>query len=303
MIHYANNKDKYMSYVRSEYGKFKLYKIHTNLEPIPGVNKPASAFWGSPVFSNENWAEALQYLELDIEYSDVVYWHLSKGSKVLQVTLKDTENGSLDEFIVQDDDLLFRKCPSYIDYQKLKDRGFVALELMDGGIGHYFKNKTELMFNAFDCDSIVVLDPKKIVVDFVLNSEEKYFNELEMTEETYNILKKSVEHRMRILRDRPTLIADLSKLDTYELSKKYDVSRTQVSVWRKMFHEQLGMPDDQLYPKIRKYKTREIIPVDELLTHKPMELSRKYGQPVSSIKARKYKLKKNMNMMKNLGTA
>lgn len=42
--------------------------------------------------------------------------------------------------------------------------GIVAVELMDGWIGHRFENFLEASFNTWDCESIVVLDETKIEI-------------------------------------------------------------------------------------------------------------------------------------------
>jgi hypothetical protein len=292
MIKYADRHDKFMSYIRSEYGNFKLSKIKTNL-----TTKPIKAFWGTRAFTNYSWIEAIEDLCLNVDYEDVVYWRLKNKSKILQVTLDDIKNGTLDEFIIES------QYEKMLDYKKMKGQGIVALELMDGSIGHYFTNSTEILFNAFDCESIVVLDPKMICVDFILDSKNKYFNELKMTKDKYDLFRLSAHSGIRMLTSHPALLDDFKKLDTWELEYKYQVSRTTVAYWRKTCAVRLGMSDDQLYPKIRKYQDHNIIPVDELFKYKASELSKKYGCTKRTIWQRKSKVRKRINEIKKLSDA
>ena len=147
--------------------------IKTDLTNI-GLNKPKKALWGSPTdaeFGWKDWCEVEEWwpskAETFEDYISVGFtWTLEEGSKVYEIhTIEDLEKMDQEGFIKWDIwGTYFINRKAQIDFQKLKDAGYVAVELFDGYIGHMFVNALEESMNYWDCESIVVLDPSKVVL-------------------------------------------------------------------------------------------------------------------------------------------
>ena len=58
--------------------------------------------------------------------------------------------------------LSFNYIMASLDFNKLLEDNIIAVQLLDGSIGHRFITDIETMFNSWDCESIVVLDESKI---------------------------------------------------------------------------------------------------------------------------------------------
>ena len=150
---------------------FDMAKIVTNLESTD-LNKPRSAWWGSPVDAELGWAQwcleeefALDEYDFD---KDPITWTLPEDAKVFRVTLKDVLDplfGELYSFVDHYYISLFHHYCK-LDFNKLAEAGIVAVELTDPSIGHGFYNPVESMFNYWDCQSIVVLDSSKIQFNY-----------------------------------------------------------------------------------------------------------------------------------------
>lgn len=143
-------------------------KIVTDLDEC--INKPRKALWGSPVdaeFGWRDWCESENWYpshhkHQDIEdyFSKSFKWTLKDGSKILTInTISDLED--LDKKVYFDHEVPFLYIPG-LNFHKLLEDGYSAVELTDGYIGHYYKNDLEMAFNSWDCQSIVVLDPKQV---------------------------------------------------------------------------------------------------------------------------------------------
>lgn len=174
--------------------EFSPTMIKTNLSSSY-LCKPEDAWWGSPEDADYGWKEWCKSESFgNYDFGKPIRWHLEKGSKIFQIDDESVFNLDLDnEFLkyVYFEDIDFntirmpfeemvrylkfersQDCycdPEYknlkINFYKLLDDGFVAVELMNSCIGHCFINKVEIMFNGWDCESIVVLDPDKIVFE------------------------------------------------------------------------------------------------------------------------------------------
>lgn len=186
---------QYVTYFWHEIEEFDPEKIFINLEPALTGSKPRRAFWGSPkdgetVYGWKDWCENEGYGE-DYNFDCPIFWHLKEGSKIFQingpdVSYLDKDNKLLDYISAYDynrkelsHDVFFelitdedndRAMFSYnykLQFEKLLKDDIVAVELMNACIGHAFINPIETMFNAWDCESIVVLDKSKIVFDSI----------------------------------------------------------------------------------------------------------------------------------------
>ena len=145
-------------------------KLVTDLKE--SIGKPMSAWWGSPVDSEYGWIDWCNQEEFipkgasfDKYFTDnnKIIWTLDESAKILEVNeVADLEDYFELGYIEDKSDE-----PEYKDYHwnfyKVLEAGYSAIELTDGGIGHYFHNRIELMMNSWDCESIVVLDPSKII--------------------------------------------------------------------------------------------------------------------------------------------
>jgi len=162
MIVESNKDVKYVTYLK--YGvSFDPSKIVIDLnnEYNGCLFKPDKGFWGSPVDARYGWKEWCENEEFgDYVFKKPVYWTLTSG-KILQVNwdeVKNKETSNLTKYIKLGD-----HC-SYIvlDWDKMLKDGIVAVQLMDGCIGHCFKYDLETHFYAWDCESIVVLDKSRL---------------------------------------------------------------------------------------------------------------------------------------------
>ena len=150
--------------------KFDSSKLLTDLSLHLG-SKPKSAWWGSPVdaefgwkdwCSSEHWLPA-KAVSFDDYFSDsnAIKWKLIDGTKVLNFdTLEDIEFCLENKFIVKVIDYAY--C---FDFIRLLESGYSAVELknLDFRYGSILPIALELLFSSWDCQSIVVLDPSKII--------------------------------------------------------------------------------------------------------------------------------------------
>ena len=157
---------KYVTYGLGN--KFNPDKLVTDL--TCSIGKPASAWWGSPInteFGWKDWCKSENFipsrgLSFEEYFSDnnKIVWTLKEGSKILLIdSIYDLNDFQRLDYIVEG------KYDSWeFDFKKILNDGYTAIQLNDAGIGHYFMNRLELLMNSWDCESIVVLDPSKIVI-------------------------------------------------------------------------------------------------------------------------------------------
>lgn len=133
------------------------------------INKPQTAFWGSPIDADWGWKEWCKAEEFgDYDWDNPIYFRLKSNSVILKIDIFDLREEVLGEYISKND--FMPRYLSNLDFNKIVEDGIDAVELMDGRIGHLFLNNDyEFMFNSWDCESIVILN--KDVIEFV-NSEE-----------------------------------------------------------------------------------------------------------------------------------
>ena len=81
--------------------------------------------------------------------------------KVFHTKVENKETSNLTKYVKPM--MIGDYCPySVLDWNKMLEDGIVAVQLMNGSIGHRFINKLEEQFNGWDCESIVVLDKSRL---------------------------------------------------------------------------------------------------------------------------------------------
>ena len=143
--------------------------IVTNLNTGP-TQKPEMALWGSPTdatFGWKDWCECEQWipsknLSFEDYFKTFFTWTLAKDAKVYNVAnMEDIQWLAYKDIIHYDHE---RFHTLIIDYRRLYEEGYDAMELINPCLGHYFLNDLEMLFNGWDCESIVVLDPSKVIL-------------------------------------------------------------------------------------------------------------------------------------------
>lgn len=169
MDYISSINDKYVTYLRKAAGPFDINAIFTDLTPRV-INKPKSAFWGSPLnakFGWKDWCESEEWGDLG---GDKVIWTLQEGSKILRIIRKEVEDmktSPLLKYYIKERIVSSTRAEYgdfYLNFTELARQNYAAVELMDASIGHSFTNRLELSFNVWDCQSIVVLDPSKLII-------------------------------------------------------------------------------------------------------------------------------------------
>ena len=153
------------------YGKgneFDASLLHPILRET-SFGKPDGCFWGSPVNAKYGWKEwCLSEDFWDISrFEEKIVWILKPHTKVLCIRNYD----DIDYFVKKgfiyldpyNDEYLFSRDNYVINFDKIKRAGYSAIELFDSSIGHRYWKKYDRLFNGWDCESIVVLDPSVIV--------------------------------------------------------------------------------------------------------------------------------------------
>lgn len=170
-----NSDDKiYLTYLKKDALPFDRRKIEVQIGNIKSfLNKPDYAWWGSPINAEFGWKEWCFCEEFHIEdydWHNPIKWKLAPNTKILTIDWEDilqNDKSILDRYSIKPHENLpitFRNSPIGLDYNKLYSDGIYAIELLDGNIGHCFRNSYEFMFNSWDCESIVVLDKTKIEI-------------------------------------------------------------------------------------------------------------------------------------------
>lgn len=157
----ADRNKIYVTYWREhKNGKFDPKLIETNLSCL--ICKPTKAFWGSPVNATFGWKEWCEGDDYEHDFSNPIYWRLKEGSKILTVNMEDVTDPKSMLYLYAHLDC--GGMLNYFDFRKMREDGIDAVELMDANIGHLCINRLERMFNAWDCESIVLLNPSKLIL-------------------------------------------------------------------------------------------------------------------------------------------
>ena len=139
------------------------------------LNKPDKAWWGSPVNAEYGWKEYCigeewiprkfhKSMSIEEYFSDSnkCTWSLKSSSNILSIE----DLGDI--YFMRDHDYFKKYDDRYrdiytLDYELLRELGYIAVELLNPYIGHMFTDPYEMSFNSWDCESIVVLEPKNII--------------------------------------------------------------------------------------------------------------------------------------------
>jgi len=168
MIVESNENIKYVTYFQKgeTFDPDKIV-IDLNNKHNGFLFKPDKGFWGSPVDAKYGWKEwtESEYFR-DYDYDNPIYWTLISG-KILQIDWDEVKNktsSDLIKYITKPYHIDYTLNDLYIvlDWDKMLKDDIVAVQLMDGCIGHCFKYDLEMHFNAWDCESIVVLDKSRL---------------------------------------------------------------------------------------------------------------------------------------------
>ena len=158
---------KYITYGLGN--KFYPEKLVTDL--TCEIGKPYRAWWGSPIDAeygwkewceNEDWFPNRKSITLEEYFNsdNSIIWTLEEGTKILEInTIEDLDSFFEKGYIKEYDSFDFKW-----NFYKVLEDGYSAIQLNDGYIGHYFKSRLELLMNSWDCESICVLDPSKIII-------------------------------------------------------------------------------------------------------------------------------------------
>ena len=156
------NKDKvYVSYLHMEFDK-KYFNCNDviSLNPFDPINKPRYGFWASPIDAEFGWKDFCEQNQMEDMMGGVKFtFKLSKDAKIFNI--KDLDDIERLPY-TSSTEIAFAESV-FVDFDELKRRGYDGVELFDSGIGHYFANKKELCFNAWDCESIVIWNPDIII--------------------------------------------------------------------------------------------------------------------------------------------
>lgn len=158
----------YWSY-QSDKGHFDKDRIVIDLEPDVANNKPMSAFWGSPENAEYGWKEYCYQFGYNegYDFNNPIKWKLKEGSKIYTID-KDDVYGDKSEELLKYVNMEYHAKYDYtsyhnIEFNKMVNDGIDGIELLDSCIGHMCINTIEGLFFSWDCESIVVFDPSKIV--------------------------------------------------------------------------------------------------------------------------------------------
>lgn len=160
---------KYITYGLGN--KFDINKVSIKLKT--SIGKPEEAFWGSPIDAYYGWKEWTKnncYIPHRNRYNspedyykpeNTIIWTLEEDTKVLDIySVSDLRRYKHDGYIIYKTNVFKRY---EWNFEKLLEDGYYAIELHDATIGHRFTSDLEMFMNAWDCESIAVLDPTKIV--------------------------------------------------------------------------------------------------------------------------------------------
>ena len=175
LIEQTKDSDVYYTYLKKDRSFNPCYI--TTYFGLPGIiNKPDQAFCGCRTGSNYDWKKWCENENFELEvynWQNPIFWKLEKDNKILRIDIQDVikeDNNFLSKYLANPNDypeefrnLLNFSYTAIFDFNKFRRDDIIAVELMNGGIGHMFMNKYERAFYAWDCDSIVVLDETKII--------------------------------------------------------------------------------------------------------------------------------------------
>ena len=148
-----NNTYKYITHFKS---KFDEGKIITNLEPIETLNKPKEALWACRT-DKDYWIRWYIDTFNKCPYIDKKIFELKDGSRIFTIdNMEDVLYLAKCKYFIEDEENLY----PYLDFPNLP---FDAIEYNNACIGHLFRNKYEIAFDAWDIECLLVLNPNIIL--------------------------------------------------------------------------------------------------------------------------------------------
>lgn len=142
-----NNIHKYIIHLKS---KFDESRIVINLKPIESINKPEEALWACRT-DKDHWIRWYIDTFNKCPYVDKKIFELKDGSRIFTIgNMEDVLYLAKHNYFIEDE-----YEHSYLDYPNLP---FDAIEYNDACIGHFFYNKYEITFNAWDVECLLVLN-------------------------------------------------------------------------------------------------------------------------------------------------
>lgn len=159
MITNSNPNKIYITYL--EYNNvFNSDLIETNLESIYPTFKPKRAFWGSPSDAKFGWKEWCEREDFgNYNFNNPIKWKLKDDARIFNIDM----NAVLNPNTIIKKYVLTNFYGLSLDFKHMKNDDIDAIELLDAKVGHEFYNELESGFYGWDCESIVVLNPSKII--------------------------------------------------------------------------------------------------------------------------------------------
>jgi len=148
---------------------YETYGFGTKVDPSNIVtdlhcefnNKPRSAWWGSPTDASYGWKDfciSEQYRDDEISEDNRCIWTLPEDAKILTIDSKESFLIALLSF----NNSSAKYGYPVLDFARLADRGYDAVELENISLCRGLDNSLR-GWNTWDCQSIVVLHPEKII--------------------------------------------------------------------------------------------------------------------------------------------
>jgi hypothetical protein len=149
---------EYIHYGDTEFNKDKFTKVTNE----PCWVKPNGGLWASSIDTNygwKDWCDANDFRECNEDNS--FKFTLTETAKVLHIhSVKDLED--IPEQKEKFDGFKFMST-FYIDFEKLIEMGYDAVELHLSDDGYEFGTSLYYKLYGWDCDSIVIMNPDIVV--------------------------------------------------------------------------------------------------------------------------------------------
>lgn len=159
-----NNKKEYIHYGHNEFNQDLFIPISNERT----WTKPNGGFWASPIDSKLPWKKFLIDNEIDIFYDKYLLknftFTLSDDANVIHIySVEDLVN--MPKIIYENS----RSKRIFIDFEKLCNQGYDAIELHlseERTKSTLFFERLHWILSAWDCDSILIMNPSIIVSNY-----------------------------------------------------------------------------------------------------------------------------------------
>ena len=162
-------------YVTYGFGKAKDFDVNKiQIDLTNHIGKPGNAWWGSPVSAEygwKDWCEENDFIpsgkanDFDTYFDEqnAMYWKLETGSRILTINSIDDLEAYVEYGYIEYIDNNYGGIYQW-NFYKVEQAGYDAIELTDASIGHGWRSNIEMIMNSWDCESICVINPSKIIV-------------------------------------------------------------------------------------------------------------------------------------------